>query len=270
MKTRNKLWLTAGLVAAAGWAPSAVAAGLCLGGPGACAAGKVSARAVVAAPSSNATGTVIPAAAVVAPVDSTPFGQTYGRWAAQWWQWAFGTPTAVNPVLDPTGANCAQRQVGDVWFLAGAFSSGTVTRTCAIPAGKALFFPTLNIGYGAWLNDPPETRTDEFMRAAAVCNVPANISVWIDGAKVANPTRFFTGPSGSQSPLFNVQMPPLNIFGVDDTVVPELVLSPTAEQGYYLFVRPMRPGAHTIKWLASGCTDGNSQDITYNLTVLND
>jgi hypothetical protein len=34
-------------------------------------------------------------------------------------------------------------------------------------------------------------------------------------------------------PFFNVQMPPGNVFGVDETVVPELVLSPSAEQGYY-------------------------------------
>ncbi|MGH8653080.1 MAG: hypothetical protein ACREYE_13335 [Gammaproteobacteria bacterium] len=50
--------------------------------------------------------------------------------------------------------------------------------------------------------------------------------------------------------------------------MPELVLSPSAEQGYYLFVRPLRPGTHTIRWIASGCTPGNSQDITYHLMVL--
>lgn len=94
------------------------------------------------------------------------------------------------------------------------------------------------------------------------------ISVSIDDFKVPKPTRFFTGASGSQSPIFNVQLPPGNLFEVDETVVPELVLSPSAEQGYYLFVRPLRPGTHTIRWLASGCTPGNSQDITYHLTVV--
>src|SRR5215831_21197849 len=53
-------------------------------------------------------------AADVAPIDSTPQGQTYGRWAAHWAQWAFGTPAATNPLLDTTGQFCGQRQVDKV------------------------------------------------------------------------------------------------------------------------------------------------------------
>ena len=153
-----------------------------------------------------------------------------------------------------------------VWFLAGSSSTDPVVRACEIPAATSLFFPLINTGYGAFLNDPPETRTEEFVRQAGSCEGPAQISVWIDGFTVPKPLRFFTGASGSPSPLFNVQLPPGNLFGADETMVPELVLSPTAEQGYYLFVRPLSPGTHTIRWIASGC--GFPQDITYHLTVV--
>jgi hypothetical protein len=67
-----------------------------------------------------------------------------------------------------------------------------------------------------------------------------------------------------------VQLPPGNLFGVDETVVPELVLSPSAEQGYYLFVRPLSPGAHTIRWDASGCVPEAEQHITYHLKIVGD
>jgi hypothetical protein len=204
----------------------------------------------------------------IAPIWTEPGGQTYGRWAVAWWQWAVGIPAAVNPVLDTTGAHCAQRQVDTVWFLAGSFSSDPVVRTCEIPAGQSLFFPLLYNFYGAFLNDPPATRTEEFVRAAGSCTEPAELSVQLDGFTVPQPTRFFTGAAGSQSPLFNVQLPPGNLFGADETTIPELVLSPSAEQGYYLFVRPLRPGTHTIRWTASGCIPGGSQDITYYLTVV--
>jgi hypothetical protein len=209
-------------------------------------------------------------AALIAPIHTEPAGQTYGRWAAQWWQWALGIPAGVNPLTDTTGQHCAQRQLDKVWFLAGSFSADPVVRTCEIPSGNALFFPLINHLYGAFLNDPPETRTEEFVRMAGSCTAPAEISVWIDGFKVPKPTRFFTGAAGSQSPLFNLQLPPGNVFGLDETVVPELVLSPSAEQGYYLFVRPLPRGAHTIRWIASGCIPGNAQDITYHLTVVGD
>lgn len=205
---------------------------------------------------------------LIAPIRTKPAGQTYGRWAAEWWQWALGIPAAVNPLTDVTGEHCAQRQVDKVWFLAGSLSTDPVVRVCEVPAGRSLFFPLINTVLGAFLNDPPETRTEEFVRAAGSCTEPAKISVKIDGFKVPKPTRFFTGASGSQSPFFNVQMPPGNLFEFDETVVPELVLSPSAEQGYYLFVRPLPPGTHTIRWIASGCSPGFSQDVMYTLTVV--
>jgi hypothetical protein len=205
---------------------------------------------------------------LIAPIGTRPEGQTYGRWAAEWWQWALGIPAAVNPLTDTTGEDCAQRQVDTVWFLAGSVSSDPVVRNCEIPAGKSLFFPLINTFYGAFLNDTPETRTEEFVREAGSCTDPAQISLKIDGFEIRRPTRFFTGASGSQSPIFNVQLPPGNLFGADETTVPELVLSPSAEQGYYLFVRPLSPGTHTMRWIASGCTPGASQDITYHLRVV--
>ncbi|HVP11323.1 MAG TPA: hypothetical protein VMV94_09090 [Phycisphaerae bacterium] len=204
----------------------------------------------------------------IAPSQTEPAGQTYGRWAAEWWQWALGVPAAENPLTDTTGQFCDQRQVGDVWFLAGASGSAPIDRSCEVPAGKSLFFPLINNVYGAFLNDPPATRTEEYVRDAARCTQPARISLRIDLSNIPKALLTFTGASGSQSPIFNVQLPPGNVFGLDETVAHELVLSPSAEQGYYVFLYPLRPGHHTIKWTASGCTPGSSQDITYHLNVV--
>lgn len=213
---------------------------------------------------------------VIAAIKSMPEGQTYGRWAVAWQQWANGVSAAVSPFTDSTGEHCSQRQVGNVWFLAGS-TAGPVTRNCEIPTGKSIFFPLINTGYGAFLNDAPDTRTESYVRAAGSCTAPAQISVQIDGYNIAHPTRYFTGAQGSQSPIYNIQLPLSNFLGLHDNTpnVPgdpleadELLLSPSAEQGYYLFVKPLSVGVHTIHWLASGCTTGNTQDITYNITVL--
>ena len=270
MKIEN-LWLIAGMLAAAGL-PLTAAAGICLAGKNECTVDAAS-----LSPTMQKSGGAMEAVASAKPsrlkkpdivaINKSPEGQTYGRWAVEWWQWAVGIPGAVNPVADTTGEHCAQRQVGDVWFLAGSFSSAPVVRDCDVPVGKSLFFPLINTIYGAFLNDPLETRTEEYARAAGSCSVPANISVQIDGFGVFKPTKYFTGASGSQSPIFNVQLPPGNVFGLYETAANELVLSPSAEQGYYLFVEPLSVGSHTIRLIASGCTPGGSQDITYNLTV---
>ena len=206
-----------------------------------------------------------------AKINETPEGQTYGRWAAEWWQWAFGVPEATNPLLDTTGENCGERQVGDVFFLAGTFS-GPAERECTIPNGKSLFFPFINRAFFAFLDDPPEQRTEEFVRDQARCTFPTEISLEIDGVEIRRDfTKFNTGPSGSQSPIFNVQLPPESIAQTIEDDIRELVLTPGAEEGFYVFIKPLSPGEHTIDWLATGCSDpSTTQDITYHLTVEGD
>jgi hypothetical protein len=199
----------------------------------------------------------------IAPIQSNPHGQTYSAWAAAWWQWALGTPASVNPVLDNTGEHCAEGQTGRVWFLAATFGNGTVERSCTVPTGTALFFPLINAFYGAFLNDPPETRTEEFLRAQVTCNNVVLLAE-INGVSVDNPFQYF-----EQSPLFDVQLPKDNVFGVGEDVVPELLLSPSVDAGYYLFLRPLPPGTYTIHWVASqSCPFGGfAQEVTYHLTV---
>ncbi len=212
----------------------------------------------------------------VAPVDTVNHGQGYGQWAADWWQWAFGVPGPVNPLLDTTGEHCQQRQVDDVWFLGGALlSADPVVRTCEIPYGKSLFFPLINTSYGAFLNDPPETTTEEFVREASKCAIPvSSLSLIVDGFAVPRLDKFFTGEGGNLSPITSVQMPPNGVleflFGLDETIVPELVLHPFAEEGYYVFLKPLSPGDHIIQWFAEGCFPGFSQDVTYYVTVTTD
>ena len=100
----------------------------------------------------------------VAPINSQQYGMTYGQWNARWWQWSFSVPASKNPALATNGAlDCSVGQSGNVWFLAGQFlSAGTFTRSCTIPAGKALFIPLINswednVCFNGAPNPPPFT-----------------------------------------------------------------------------------------------------------------
>ena len=209
----------------------------------------------------------------VAPIQSHPNGRTYGQWAAEWWKWAIGVPASVNPGLMDGAVDCGVMQgafldgpkKGHVWFLVGTFGSGFAFRSCDIPTGTSLFFPLINAFFGAFLSDPPETRTEEFLRAQVDCEANA-LFVQIDGIEVRNPIQYL-----AQGPLFDVQVPEDNIFGVGEDVIPQLLLSPSAQQGYYIFLRPLSPGQHTIQWMAQWtCLEPPglfSEDITYEITV---
>lgn len=65
----------------------------------------------------------------------------------------------------------------------------------------AFFFPLINAFSGAFLNGPPEERTEQFLRAQVICT---DYALWaeIDGRPVRNPERHF-----AQSPLFDAQLP---------------------------------------------------------------
>lgn len=198
----------------------------------------------------------------IAPIQSKPHGKSYGEWAARWWQWALEIPASVNPVVDTTGEYATVGQTGRVWFLAGAFTSEPVERSVVVPTGTALFFPVINSAWFAFLSDPEEQRTEEFIRAQAAFPETPLLYVEIDGKPIVNPEQYL-----EQSPLFEVQLPEDNVFGVDESEVPELLLSPSVDEGYYLFLHPLPPGKHTLRWFASSESFGFSQDITYQVTV---
>jgi hypothetical protein len=131
-------------------------------------------------------------------------------------------------------------------------------RNCTIPVGRALVFPVLNVGAFAFLTDPPEQRTETYLRGQVVSVKGATgLFAEIDGIPVADVSRWY-----EESPLFRwVVLPEGNIFGLPAG----FVLDPCVDAGYYLAVQPLPPGKHEIHF---GVDDGDFVvDATYHLTV---
>ena len=186
------------------------------------------------------------------------FGATYGEWSARWWQWLLSIPAAVNPNLDQTGgANGAQGQVDDVWFLAGSFG-GSATRAITIPAGKPIFFPIINsivfkpFGF--------ETLLDLRQQAAAFIDTVTVLQASIDGKAIQNLSNFRV-----RSPSFTVIAPPQGLIPPGQLSVPGNT-DPIVSDGYWLLLSPLSPGSHTIHFHAE-TSGGFMLDVTYNLTV---
>ena len=208
--------------------------------------------------------TIAGAQAQVFPLDSSPYGNTYGEWNARWWQWLTAIPAATNPNFDTTGANCAVGQVGPVWFLAGTFTNASkITRSCTIPHGKALLFTPLTQldGAGAFDCEP------------SVPGVPCDLNALraLAAAFVDNPAKLKASLDGSpltvhrvQSPVFLITYPKEAFFGLHaGTSTPNLA------DGYWVLLSPLSTGSHTIHFEAksSAASGSFAVDITYNLTV---
>ena len=187
----------------------------------------------------------------IVPPQSNPHGNSYAEWSAKWWQWALGQPTPTNPLLDTTGAHCTAGQSGQVWFLAGTFNVGTVTRSCTVPTGTMLFLPVANAFCSA------EGTADQ-MRACAkgIMDGATNVRAEVDGVPIHDLQRYRV-----QSPIFDLTLPADNIFGA-----PAGVYSPTASDGVYLMLAPLSRGQHTVHVHAE-FPGPSVVDVTYNLTV---
>lgn len=218
----------------------------------------------------------------ILPPSSTAFGKTYGGWSAAWWQYVESQPASSNPLVDRTGAGCSAGQSGPVFFLVGTFGSGTATRDkCTVPAGKALFFPLLNVF---------DVHVACTLAPASVCdNNEIPEKVWadlqaskfsaselhakIDGVPVANldpsntPYRACAGPvARCSAPSFSLTFPADNFFS--SLGLPAGTYAPAVADGFYLLLAPLTPGPHTITFGGTGFFGGSiSEDIKYNLVV---
>ena len=83
------------------------------------------------------------AVTVLAP-DSTVAGHSIGYWTGQWWNWVAGQ-NEPNAFETAGNAGASANQSGPVWFLAGTFAGGSVTRTFDVPGDKYILVPLINI-----------------------------------------------------------------------------------------------------------------------------
>lgn len=235
----------------------------------------------------------------VAPPNSSPRDRTYAEWNAAWWKWAWTQPAATHPLARTGDVDLAAGQAGDVWFLGGAFGSGTITRRGEVPAGTALFFPILNRAYvedvrvargtlvspfpGDTLPYPLTLATYEALTTyldADGRSTATGLTATIDGRTIgqADVERYY-----SSSPIFDLPLLPGTHLAVGCAVEDPVELVPGAGRvnncwrvdttriegqgsGYYLFVQPLPVGEHVIRF--AGRRGTFALDVTYHLTVV--
>jgi hypothetical protein len=206
----------------------------------------------------------------IAPPGSMPQGGSYASWGAAWWQWVFSlhANAPLNPLRAAGDVDCSYRQLPNVWFLVGAISPGTTTRTCQVPAGTWLFFPVLN----AWADNvavSPPISIMELKAQAAYYAQASELHASVDGVAVKHLFAYRAGyaPFGYTVPD---QDSMAQYFGADipGKDWPTTFVFPAASDGYWLMLEPLCPGPHTINFGGTGKNTGFQIDITYNITVV--
>ena len=173
---------------------------------------------------------------------------------------------AGHPLFDETGADVANGQSGPVWFLGGVFNvSGTATRNCSVPAGKAFFFPIVNVEWDNFCPPatPPLTLEELRTTAAWFMDLAQDLQCELDG-------RALTGLDGYRvtADPFGVNMPTGNIWEFFGCPTPAGFYSPLVPDGFYIMLAPLSPGPHTLHFKGTiGDPVNFTPEVTYHLDV---
>ncbi|MEG2803676.1 hypothetical protein [Stenotrophomonas sp.] len=201
------------------------------------------------APSADASASgPLPASITREAVHGTPLAE----WTANWWRWAEAQPTP--PYADTDGSACAVGQRGPVWFLAGTDGSFQPQRTCHVPAGRHVLLPVINM---LVYQGNAFERCSQMQADAAVNNQHLRAAeVLLDGQSLGDIHAHRVASDGC-FPL--------------DAGDGEAALA--AADGYWLMLKPLSPGRHTLQVRArydtpqGGAFSGLQQDFDYVLLV---
>jgi len=161
-------------------------------------------------------------------------------------------------------------QQGRVWFVAGSLSSTPFIRTFTVPAGKALFFPIVNVfavedGIGAggvFVFPPPNHPVPHPVQTAqgivsSIMATATGLSCEVDGIPIQ-----INAANLEQSTPFSTFLPENNIVGV-----PAGVYFPAVDSGYYVLLAPLSSGFHTIHFKGTIGFFNLSLEVTDYITV---
>lgn len=193
-------------------------------------------------------------------------GRTAAEWTAEWWQMVHGTPVSVNPALDDTGEFAAIGQRGPVWFLTGDFRTTSVNRTVTIPSGVSLLVPVLNVEWDNQGLAQPLTFTElQQLCADFVASIdPESLFFELDGTELADESiaRVVAGEFTFAFPADSLG----RFLGFDGS---RGIYGPAAADGYWVMLRPLAPGRHTLRFGGSAGAPFNfAIDINYTVDVV--
>ena len=184
------------------------------------------------------------------PPNQPVHGLSQAEWSRAWWQWAASFDRRASPVSDRTGALCALKQSGPVWFLAGTYGTQRTIRSCKVPHGKYLFFPLINYVVAPHPDVP--ISCEEVIRSAAYRMENASALILdVDGVRTPN--------------LMSHRQATSQCFNLGERMDEKVSMFPSAANGYYVMLKPLSRGKHEINF--GGALPDMLQAVTYTLEV---
>jgi hypothetical protein len=172
--------------------------------------------------------------------------------SAKWWQWAFSIPAGENPVSDDSGKNCGKGDMGRLFFLAGT-TGGSASRDCTVSHKQAILVPIL-VNECSTLEGNGKTPNELKACNKAIIDQVSHVEVSVDGVDI---------------PAARILSPPFKLKVIEDNVfnVPNSGTTLSVAEGYWVLLKPLSIGSHTIHFKGSIDAFNFEVEVTYHLTV---
>jgi len=189
--------------------------------------------------------------------NALPYGKSYMSWMVAWWKWDLSFDCNHFPTFDTTGSLENQNHSGPVFFLAGSRHDYTLAVT--IPSGASIFLPISTVE-----DDYPcgDQQLDSLVSVTtSFVNTITDLTLTIDGHAVNHLTSY-----KFISPVFTTAANADLVNCFDDCITggPQQ----WSVGGYFVMLRPLSPGSHTIVRHATAEGGAITYDTTYDITQL--
>jgi hypothetical protein len=187
-------------------------------------------------------------------IKEDPLNHNWIFWIKEWCRWLVSQPKDTNPANDKTGmdtdnANSGKNSNPRVYYLAGA-TSGKFERICHVTNGKAIFFPVVvdeeSTAELPSLENNPEKLTTKCIEDQD--NIVSLEAILDKGT--AHEVALLTGTlvkNRKKTDIFDLDFPADNLWDATPTKgKPAKAMA----DGYWLFIKPPKPGKHTIHFHA--------------------
>ena len=209
--------------------------------------------------------------------DELPFGKPYEDWVYDYWKWLAAIPSDPETTFAGVKENgCFINKTGPVAFLMGPAIGGVHHQICEISSNQGIFID----GWSGECDASSKGNENKSFKELSQCARDQDlgkirVNVWVDNKLISrveaedyktinliNATELFTK-------AFNITTPANSFLTVDYPGT-----YPGAVHGWFIFLKPLPPGDHTVRYVndvrpttLSGAANTNHADITYSLKV---
>jgi hypothetical protein len=193
----------------------------------------------------------------ILPPGSVVGGRTIAEWGGGWYNWAYNFPAADgDPIIDPTGELAGLYQSPPVFFIAGTYGETGITRSFDVPWGVHLLIPLTN---SFTLNFTPDLDPAEVDAARALTDGVDSLFFELNGMS-----------AGDTATLKQYRE---SVFFIYDAQVPNIWDDPLGQwpnfiDGYWLMLKPLPVGQHTIRFGGGNSSMGFAVEVTAHFRVV--